>query len=124
MRTLGVGKKVTPKDTQNSKIIKKGCNSFLITVLNIRPWRNWITQQIPILEIGGSNPFGRAKKSRSSERDFFIQADRLGISSRVSVYIINSLKRVVSHHTFRCVSKTIGLMIYKTKVLMICNTSH
>lgn len=62
MRTLGVGKKVTPKDTQNSKIIKKGCNSFLITVLNIRPWRNWITQQIPILEIGGSNPFGRAKK--------------------------------------------------------------
>ena len=61
MRTLGVGKKVTPKDTQNSKIIKKGCNSFLITVLNIRPWRNWRTQQIPILEIGGSNPFGRAK---------------------------------------------------------------
>ena len=62
MRTLGVGKKVTPKDTQNSKIIKKGCNSFLITVLNIRPWRNWITQQIPILEIGGSNPFGRASR--------------------------------------------------------------
>ena len=27
---------------------------------NNRPWRNWITQQIPILEIGGSNPFGRA----------------------------------------------------------------
>lgn len=60
MRTLGVGKKVTPKDTQNNKIIKKGCNPFLITALNIRPWRNWITQQIPILEIGGSNPFGRA----------------------------------------------------------------
>ena len=26
-----------------------------------RPWRSWITQQIPILKIGGSNPFGRAK---------------------------------------------------------------
>jgi len=31
-----------------------------------------------------------SKNSRSSEREFFIQADRLGISSRVSVYIINS----------------------------------
>lgn len=62
MRTHGVGKKVTPKDTQNNKIIEKDCNPFLITVLNIRPWRNWITQQIPILEIGGSNPFGRAIK--------------------------------------------------------------
>lgn len=62
MRTLGVGKKVTPKDTQNNKIIKNGCNPFLITALNIRPWRNWITQQIPILEIGGSNPFGRASQ--------------------------------------------------------------
>lgn len=30
--------------------------------LNIHPWRNWITQQIPILENGGSNPFGWAKK--------------------------------------------------------------
>ena len=26
-----------------------------------RPWRSWITQQIPILKNGGSNPFGRAK---------------------------------------------------------------
>ena len=26
-----------------------------------RPWRSWITQQIPILKTGGSNPFGRAK---------------------------------------------------------------
>ena len=36
------------------------------------------------------------KKSRSSERDFFIQADRLGISSRFSVYII---AEGVYHHT-------------------------
>ena len=27
-----------------------------------RLWRSWITQQIPILKIGGSNPFRRAKK--------------------------------------------------------------
>ena len=27
---------------------------------NLRPWRSWITQQIPILKNGGSNPFGRA----------------------------------------------------------------
>ena len=27
----------------------------------IRPWRSWISQQIPILEAGGSNPSGRAK---------------------------------------------------------------
>ena len=26
----------------------------------IRPWRSRITQQIPILKNGGSNPFGRA----------------------------------------------------------------
>ena len=28
----------------------------------IRPWRSWISQQIPILKAGGSNPSGRAKK--------------------------------------------------------------
>ena len=28
----------------------------------IRSWRSRITQQIPILKIGGSNPFERAKK--------------------------------------------------------------
>lgn len=28
----------------------------------ICPWRNWITQRIPIPENGGSNPFGQAKK--------------------------------------------------------------
>lgn len=27
----------------------------------ICPWRNWITQRIPIPENGGSNPFGQAK---------------------------------------------------------------
>ena len=33
--------------------------------INIRPWRSWITQQIPILKIGGSNPSGRANKKRT-----------------------------------------------------------
>ncbi len=33
-------------------------------------------------EVTGSTPVISSKKSRSSERDFFIQADRLGISSR------------------------------------------
>lgn len=27
-----------------------------------RPWRSWISQQIPILKAGGSNPSGRAIK--------------------------------------------------------------
>ena len=27
-----------------------------------RLWRSWITQQIPILKNGGSNPSGQAKK--------------------------------------------------------------
>ena len=31
----------------------------------IRSWRSRITQQIPILKIGGSNPFERAKKKAS-----------------------------------------------------------
>ena len=30
----------------------------------ICPWRNWITQRIPIPENGGSNPFGQAKKGQ------------------------------------------------------------
>ena len=34
----------------------------------IRPWRSWITQQIPILKNGGSNPFGRAKQAISDFR--------------------------------------------------------
>ena len=41
-----------------------------------RPWRSWITQQIPILKIGGSNPFGRAIKETSfvyqGKRRFFL----------------------------------------------------
>ena len=56
----------------------------------IRPWRSWITQQIPILKNGGSNPLGRAKKSKSSDLDFFIHCESNGISSAVRLYIINN----------------------------------
>lgn len=40
---------------------------------NIRPWRSWITQRIPIPEIGGSNPSGRGQSpsSQKCERGFF-----------------------------------------------------
>ena len=54
--------------------------------------------------------------------DFFIQADRLGISSRVSVYLINNGKAViVYHHTagvYFCRLDDIQLLAK----LMICNS--
>lgn len=37
----------------------------------ICPWRNWITQRIPIPENGGSNPFGQAKKGHPTGCPFF-----------------------------------------------------
>ena len=37
----------------------------------ICPWRNWITQRIPIPENGGSNPFGQAKKRTPYGVSFF-----------------------------------------------------
>ena len=36
---------------------------------NIRPWRSWITQRIPIPEVGGSNPSGRAKAPLAEMRE-------------------------------------------------------
>ena len=45
---------------------------FPRTIVYDRPWRRWITQQIPILKIGGSNPSGRAIK----ETSFFYQGKR------------------------------------------------
>lgn len=39
---------------------------------NIRPWRSWITQRIPIPEIGGSNPSGRAKGDKRIINQVFI----------------------------------------------------
>ena len=45
--------------TRNTLLI----TSYLFPLISIyfRPWRSWITQQIPILKNGGSNPFGWAK---------------------------------------------------------------
>lgn len=47
----------------------------------ICPWRNWITQRIPIPENGGSNPFGQAKKGHPTGCPFSVcpkgfEADR------------------------------------------------
>ena len=41
-------------------------NTLLLALIYNRSWRSWITQQIPILKNGGSNPFERAKKSVST----------------------------------------------------------
>ena len=54
-----------------------------------------------------TNLAGTSKKSRSSERDFFIQADRLGISSRQS-RVYHRRRRISSHEV--CIR--VGLMIY------------
>ena len=45
---------------------------------------------------------------------FFIHADRLGISSRFSVYIINSLCGLYLITHLGVYQKTVGLMIYNT----------
>ena len=45
---------------------KRGCKNATDGVqygmFRIRPWRNWISQWIPIPKAGGSSPSGRAKK--------------------------------------------------------------
>ncbi len=44
---------------------------------HFRLWRSWITQQIPILKIGGSNPFRRANKTlRTFCAECFVLARR------------------------------------------------
>ena len=42
----------------------------LFGISYIRRWRSWITQQIPILKNGGSNPFRRAKSKTSQNHAF------------------------------------------------------
>ena len=48
----------------------------------ICPWRNWITQRIPIPENGGSNPFGQAKKGHPTGCPFLVCLESEGIWSR------------------------------------------
>lgn len=49
---------------------KRGCKNATDGVqygmFRIRPWRNWISQWIPIPKAGGSNPSGRAKNGKHS----------------------------------------------------------
>ncbi len=51
----------------------------------MHPWRNWIAHQIPILTVGGSNPFGCAIQNPLLSRDFFIkhQTDSLPIADAI-----------------------------------------
>ncbi len=74
-------------------------------------------------EVTSSNLVSSSKKSRSSERDFFIHCESNGMLSRVSVYVINdSAAIVVSHHNFRCVSKNFRNDDIQNFALMICNS--
>ena len=52
--------------TQQIPILENGGSNPLFKnfIQYFRSWRNWITQQIPILENGGSNPFERAKTDK------------------------------------------------------------
>ncbi|MEE1007240.1 MAG: hypothetical protein U0L66_08640, partial [Acutalibacteraceae bacterium] len=60
-------------------------------------------------------PIIRSKKSRSSERDFFIHCESTGISPRVSVYIINTgVAGVASHQPSGCIKNAFAMMICKT----------
>ncbi len=63
----------------------------------------------------GSNPLRRAKKSKSTDLDFFIHCESNGISSAVRLYIINNgYAVVVSHHTsWRVTRNAFAMMIYK-----------
>ena len=84
-------------------IIKIPNKKSIFGILHICPWRNWITQQIPILEIGGSNPFGRAKNKYllSTKRYlFFIQAAGLVYHHRTKcgAYHQGRIAALVSHH--------------------------
>ena len=45
----------------------------------ICPWRNWITQRIPIPENGGSNPFGQTKKGHPTGCPFLVCLESEGI---------------------------------------------
>ena len=54
---------------------------------------------------------------------FFIHCESNGISSRVSVYIIKgALPPLYLITPLGVYQKTLAMMIYKTKVLMICNS--
>ena len=58
----------------------------------IRPWRSWISQQIPILKAGGSNPSGRASREprrASRVRGFSFYYD-VALAFVVGIYFVNT----------------------------------
>ena len=58
----------------------------------IRPWRSWISQQIPILKAGGSNPSGRASREprrASRVRGFSFYYD-VALAFVVGIYFVNA----------------------------------
>ena len=85
MKTHGAGKKTILKDMKNNK-----WQAFWLAD-NFRLWRSWITQQIPILKNGGSNPLRRAK-----ENDKFL--------SELVVFSYIRLQRVILLRSYICLA--------------------
>ena len=75
---------------------------------------------------GGSNPPSPTKNRLAFASLFFIHCESNGISSRVSVYIIKGgVAALVSHHTFRCVSKaSFAMMIYTALPIFFATQYH
>lgn len=78
---------------------KRVYRQYINLVAYIRPWRNWIAQWIPIPEVGGSNPFGRARK-QTPHTDvcgvlFFVRRD--SNPERVS-----GVEKACRWHVFSC----------------------
>ena len=73
---------------------------------HFRPWRSWITQQIPILESGGSNPFGRAKtESTHSGCSRFYSIIKRWDSNPISLSRVGSPWRRHERHKMRRFAK-------------------
>ena len=80
-----------------------------------------VERHLAKVEVAGSSPVIRSKKSKSSDLDFFIQADRLGISSPHEVWWIPSALRAVYHHALACIQLRLDdIPLFEW---MICKTS-
>ena len=53
---------VKSKTKKAKRACKNAADGVQYGMFRIRPWRNWISQWIPIPKAGGSSPSGRAKK--------------------------------------------------------------
>ena len=54
---------VKVKTKKAKRACKNAANGVQYGMFRIRPWRNWISQWIPIPKAGGSSPSGRTKKT-------------------------------------------------------------